>query len=323
MRARRVLVLGAAGFLGRHVSAAFCAAGDTVFRGCRAAPQPPGPGAGTGDDRWVALDLIDADVPRLTGFVTAHRPDVVVNAAGTVWQADEHRMHGLNDRFVRRLVGVLRSLPAAPRLIHLGSVHEYGQVPAGVDLTEDSVPEPVGVYGRTKLRGSRWVLGGAAEGLDAVVLRVANACGPGMPPESLLGRVTAHLARQAGTPGRPAPLRLTPLRARRDFVDVRDVAAAVLAAADARWPSPAARVVNVARGEAVPVRDLVDRLIALSGLPVRVVEEPGAVGVRPDAEWQRVDITLACAVLGWKPARALDESLRDALAAARAQSAER
>jgi nucleoside-diphosphate-sugar epimerase len=325
MRARRVLVLGAAGFLGRHVGAAFGAAGDTVLRVRRPGPRPPRPGDGgeAGDTPWAALDLVASGVPRLAEFVTALRPDVVVNAAGTVWQADDRRMHELNDAFVRRLVGALGTLPQAPRLIHLGSVHEYGPVPAGVDLTEESAEQPAGVYGRTKLRGSQWVLGGAAEGLEAVVLRVANACGPGMPQESLLGRVTAHLAQQAGTPGEPAPLRLTPLRARRDFVDVRDVAAAVLLAADTPWPSLTGRVVNVARGEAVPVRDLVDRLIALSGLRVRVVEEPGPGGVRSDAEWQRVDITLARALLGWKPARALDESLRDALAAARAHSAER
>jgi nucleoside-diphosphate-sugar epimerase len=330
MTARKVLVLGAAGFLGRHLSAAFCAAGDTVLRVCKAAPPrlEPGIGDGAGSARWVALDLVAAAEPRLAEFVAAHRPDVVVNAAGTVWQADDRRMTELNDVFVGRLVRVLRSLPRAPRLVQLGSVHEYGPVPVGVDLTEQSVPAPAGCYGRTKLRGSRWVLDGAAEGLDAVVLRIANACGPGMPPESLLGRVAAHLVRQAAEPGAPAPLRLTPLRARRDFVDVRDVAAAVLAAADAPRSSVAGRVVNVARGEAVPVRDLVDRLIALSGLPVRVVEEAGAGAVRSDAGWQRVDIRLAGVLLGWKPERGLDETLRDVIAfagtrPAGSQSAER
>jgi len=308
MTARKVLVLGAAGFLGRHISTAFGAAGDTVLRVCRTAPPPPG---------WVALDLVAAGGPGLAEFVAAHRPDVVVNAAGTVWQADDRRMSEVNDVFVRRLVRVLRTLPSAPRLVQLGSVHEYGQVPFGVDLTEESVPEPIGVYGRTKLRGSQWVLDGAGDGLEAVVLRIANACGPGMPPESLLGRVAAHLVRQAEAPDPPAPLRLTPLRARRDFVDVRDVAAAVLAAADAPRSWVAGRVVNIARGEAVPVRDLVDRLIALSGLPVRVVEEPGAGGVRSDADWQRVDIKLASVLLGWKPERDLDESLRGLFAAAR------
>lgn len=316
MTARKVLVLGAAGFLGRHVSAAFAAAGDTVLGVCRAAPPRIGPGGGAAGSRWVALDLLAGGQPRLAEFMAAHRPDVVVNAAGTVWQADDRRMVELNDMFVRRLVRVLRTVPGTPRLVQLGSVHEYGKVPAGAGITEEWVPDPAGVYGRTKLRGSRWVLDGAAGGLDAAVLRIANACGPGMPPESLLGRVAAHLRRQSAAPGAPAPLRLTPLRAHRDFVDVRDVAAAVVAAADAPRASVAGRVVNVARGEAVPVRDLVDRLIALSGLPVRVVEEPGAGGLRSDADWQRVDIRQAAALLGWKPERALDESLRDVLAAA-------
>ncbi|UWE10066.1 NAD-dependent epimerase/dehydratase family protein [Actinacidiphila bryophytorum] len=139
---------------------------------------------GAAGSRWVALDLLAGGQPRLAEFMAAHRPDVVVNAAGTVWQADDRRMVELNDMFVRRLVRVLRTVPGTPRLVQLGSVHEYGKVPAGAGITEEWVPDPAGVYGRTKLRGSRWVLDGAACGLDAAVLRIANACGPGMPPRA-------------------------------------------------------------------------------------------------------------------------------------------
>ncbi|WP_331765271.1 NAD(P)-dependent oxidoreductase (plasmid) [Streptomyces sp. NBC_01384] len=308
MTARRVVVLGATGFLGRHISEAFEAAGDRVLRVSRT--TPPGSGG-----RRAAFDLAAEDQAALAAFLAAHRPDVVVNAAGTVWQADEERMRELNDAFVRRLVAVLPGLPGAPRLVQLGSVHEYGPVPAGTPLTEDRTPAPVGAYGRTKLRGTQWVLDAARDGLDAVVVRIANACGPGAPPESLLGKVAAELARQAGTREANRELRLAPLRARRDFVDVRDVADAVVAAVGAARSDVAGRIVNVARGQAVPVRQLVDRMVALSGLAVRLVEEPAPAGVRSDAEWQQADITLARLVLDWEPRRALDESLRDLLAA--------
>ncbi|MGI5456700.1 NAD-dependent epimerase/dehydratase family protein [Streptomyces sp. CA-249302] len=300
MTGRHVMVLGATGFLGRHIADAFEAAGDRVLRVSRSAP----PGA--------AIDLSAATTPDLAAFLAAHRPDVVVNAAGTVWQADERRMYELNDAFVRRLVA---ALPGPTRLVQLGSVHEYGPAPAGVPLTEDREPAPAGTYGRTKLSGTRWVLGAAREGLDAVVVRVANACGPGAPPESLLGKVAAELARQAGRKGPAAELRLSPLRARRDFVDVRDVAEAVVAAAGADRSTAAGRIVNIGRGEAVPVRGLVDRMVALSGLPVRLVELEAPDGTRAASEWQQTDIALAGRLLGWRPRRELDESLRDLLAA--------
>lgn len=306
MTARGIVVLGATGFLGRHIADAFEAAGDGVLRVSRTAP------AGAAKRR-AALDLTAATTDDLTAFLAAHRPDVVVNAAGTVWQADERRMRELNDAFVRRLVAALPRLPAPVRLVQLGSVHEYGPTPVGVPLTEDLPASPVGTYGRTKLRGTRWVLDAAGDGLDAVVVRIANACGPGAPPESLLGKVATELARRSAHPDTPGELRLAPLRARRDFVDVRDAADAVVTAAAA----PRCLLVNIGRGEAVPVRHLVERMITLSGIPVRLVEEAPVDGTRSTTEWQRTDITRARRSLGWHPRRDLDESLRDLLAAVR------
>ncbi|MEU2249788.1 NAD-dependent epimerase/dehydratase [Streptomyces sp. NPDC019224] len=303
---RSVVVLGATGFLGRHVAGAFEEAGDRVLRVSRSAPPGGAPGR-------AALDLTAAGPGELAAFLAAHRPDVVVNAAGTVWQADEERMRALNDTFVRRLVGVLPALPTAPRLVQLGSVHEYGPVPEGTLITEDRAPAPVGTYGRTKLRGTEQVLAAARDGLDAVVVRVTNACGPGAPEQSLPGKVASHLARQAERRRPVGELRLAPLRARRDFVDVRDVADAVVAAAEPR-PGTAGRVFNVARGEAVAARRLVDRMIELSGLTVRLVEQAPADPVRSAADWQQADITLARCLLGWRPRRGLDASLRDLLA---------
>ncbi|MGW6223679.1 NAD-dependent epimerase/dehydratase family protein, partial [Streptomyces olivaceus] len=153
-----------------------------------------------------------------------------------------------------------------------------------------------------------------------VVLRIANVCGPGTPPGSLLGSVTgrlARLAREPGPAGVPAELRLPPLHAWRDFVDVRDVADAVLATVRADDVEVAGQVINIGSGVAVHTRDVVGQLIAVSGLPVRIVEETPAGGQpRVDTEWQQLDVSRAAELLGWEPRRSLDQSLRDLLAAA-------
>ncbi|GAA4000341.1 UDP-glucose 4-epimerase GalE [Streptomyces marokkonensis] len=306
MSGRRVVVLGATGFVGRHVAQACAAAGHGVLAVSRSPSRTP-------HGRVVPLDLARATTAELAAFLAAHRPDVVVNAAGSVWQADPSRMRELNEAFVHRLVTALARQTAPVRLVHLGSVHEYGPTRAGVLLTESLEPAPAGVYGRTKLRGTRWVLAAARDGLDAVTLRVANACGPGAPPQSLLGKVAGELARQAAQGGRPAVLRLSALTARRDFVDVRDVAAAVLAAALAPGDAVGGRVINIGRGQAVAVRSLVDRLIELGGPGTRLMEDGPPDGTRAVAEWQQTDITTARRLLAWCPTRTLDASLRDLL----------
>ena len=151
MSGRRVLVLGATGFLGRHICDAFTAAGHEVFRVSRGGSADP---AETG----LALDLAATGPAELVALLARARPQVLVNAAATVWQQDPAAMRALNGEFVERLVGVLSASSARPRLVHLGSVHEYGPVPDGAELTERVQAAPTGVYGNTKLRGSRAVL---------------------------------------------------------------------------------------------------------------------------------------------------------------------
>ncbi|MBB5119702.1 hypothetical protein AF335_12230 [Streptomyces eurocidicus] len=296
---RRVLVLGGTGFLGAHLVGAFAATGAEVLSASRGGP--------------LSVDLTAASPDELAAVLRDARPDVVVNAAGRAWQATEREMREANAVAVGKLVGALARLPSRPRLIQLGSVHEYGPGTVGAGTSEHEVPAPVTAYGRSKLDGSLAVLEGVRSGgLNAVVLRLANVCGPGAPRGSLLGAVTAQLAGHSGVG--PVELRLAPLRARRDFVDVRDVAAAVVAAADLPYPDGAKPVVNVGRGVAVPMRDLVERLIALSGVPVRIEEIPDAGAARNDVEWQQLDISRARLLLGWRPRYGLDESLRDLLA---------
>ncbi|WP_158942794.1 NAD-dependent epimerase/dehydratase family protein, partial [Streptomyces sp. ERV7] len=215
-----VMVLGGTGFMGTHLCAAFRAAGHRVVRVSRG-PSPDHPG----DDATVHLRRdLGAPEQEVAALLAEVAPQVVVNAAGVVWQADEDRMWSLNARFAERLAHAAAALAHPVRLVQLGSSHEYGPGEPGTSTGEDAECAPVSVYGRTKLAATGAVLETAREtGLAAVVLRVANATGPGVPPGSLLGTVAQRLAAPAPADeaDEPAELRLAPLRARRDFVDVR------------------------------------------------------------------------------------------------------
>ncbi|MFJ3586844.1 NAD-dependent epimerase/dehydratase family protein [Streptomyces sp. NPDC090127] len=295
------VVLGGSGFLGQHIAAELRSTGRRVVSVSR-----------TGD---AGIDLTaDEGQHRFAELLAAERATLVVNAAGRAWRATEEDMVRGNAELVERLVAAVLAVPARPRLVQLGSVHEYGPGTRGTSTPEDHAAAPVTPYGRTKLRATESVARACADsGLEAVVLRVANVAGPGAPVGSLLRTVADQLVDVAS--GALSELRYGPLRAERDFVDVRDVADAVLAAADAPSEAVGGHVINIGRGEAVRARYLVDRLIALSGLAVPVVEETATTGAtaRSDVEWQQLDIAKAHRVLGWKPARDLDTSLRDLL----------
>jgi NDP-hexose 4-ketoreductase len=308
---RAVVVLGSTGFAGRHLCDAFEDAGHRVVRVARGASGPDA----------VRLDLAEASEQRIAGLLAQAQADILVNAVGGVWGVSEHRMNVLNAELPAKLVRAVRTLPrtSRPRVVHLGSVHEYGAVPHGTAVTEELPPAPDGAYGRSKLLGTRALLEAAREGeLNAVVLRLSNMLGPGAPAASLQGVVAGHLAtaREEKAAGRPVPsLKLAPLLAHRDFVDVRDVAQAALAAA--HTSQAGGRVLNIGRGQAVGVRELVHRMVAVSGLPVEVVEAGAgddAGTARGSIDWQRLDISAASRVLAWRPRRDLNDTLRDLLA---------
>ncbi|MGW3266296.1 NAD-dependent epimerase/dehydratase family protein [Streptomyces sp. NPDC001056] len=311
----RVVVLGGSGCLGRRIGAAFCADGAQTHLVSR---KPAGDGPA--DARHVALDLLAADARELAGFFGSVAPDVVVNAAGRVWQGDEAAMTAGNADLVVRLTRALARLPRPPRLIQLGTVHEYGAGTPGSGTREEQEPAPVTPYGRTKLLGTRAVLRAVADdGVDGVVLRLAQVIGAGVPATSLFGKVAAHLGEAARARSRgeePDALRLPPLRARRDLVDMRDTVDAVRAAAVAPKADVSGQVINVGRGEAVPMRALIDRMVGLSGLDLTVAEAAPGPSPRTDVAWQQLDVSRALRLLGWQPRRTLDDSLRDLLAAA-------
>ncbi|MEU8994326.1 NAD-dependent epimerase/dehydratase family protein [Streptomyces caniferus] len=297
---RRVAVLGATGCVGRHLCAAFAARGtDVVAIARNDAPHlHPHP--------FLSLDLARCTGAELAAVLADQGVDTVVNAT-LGWGSTPEEMAHSNVRPVERLLAALPRLAEPVRLVHLGTIHEYGPVPAGTSLDEDVAPRPASLYAQAKLTASRLVLAAVRRGeVQGSVLRLTNTVGPHPAKESFFGALAARL-RQADP---AAGLDVTVAAARRDFVDVRDAADAVLAAASVRSAEP---LMNIGRGTAVDIHTLVRTLITVSGLP------PHAVRVRRDdvrsrsagADWIQVDRSRAERSLGWRPRRALATSLRD------------
>lgn len=289
-----VLLLGATGFLGRHV--------HDRFRELATARVVTAARSGGGAD--VRLDL--ADAAAVAAAVGAVAPDIVVNCAGLTVGGPAELALG-NVVGPANLIEALLAADRPVRLVHLGSAAEYGPVPAGTAVDEDSPERPVGVYGVTKLAGTRLVRAAAAAGLDALALRVANPVGPGSPPSTVAGRLVEQLHRVAAVGGE---ITTGPLDDVRDFVDVRDVAAATVAAA--LHPARSDRaVLNVGSGRPTRVATLVHRLLAVAGCDAPLRIETGGSARSSAVPWQQCDSTAIGTAIGWRPTRDLDVSLRD------------
>lgn len=310
----RVLLLGADGFIGRRVADRLLADPDlqvTVL--------------GRRDTADIRFDLSTGSPGALARFLDAVMPKVIINCAGATY-GSPRTLTRCNAVAVATVCEAVRRSHDPARLVHLGSAAEYGPSVIGTPVAETTEPRPTGPYGVSKLAGTELVL---SSGLDAAVLRVFDAVGPGAPTGSLFGRLAEGL-RRALERGEPQ-LRTADLSAFRDFVDVRDVARAVQSAA----VSAATGVINIGSGVAVRVREAAHLLVAASGFEGRLLEEgrpglPQSAGSAPGGDvpagelrpaearllpepvlWRQADVRTARDRLGWRARIPLEESLAD------------
>ncbi|MGA4838991.1 NAD-dependent epimerase/dehydratase family protein [Streptomyces sp. G45] len=287
----RVLVLGASGYLGGHITG-----------GLRALPGARLLTAGRDPHADLRCDLATTPVRALAELLARAAPDAVVNCAGAVG-GDPLALAEVNARGPAALCAALGEAAPAARLVHLGSAAEYGPTAHGKRTGEAAPAAPVAPYGATKLAGTLAV---TASGLDAVVLRVTNPVGPGAPRAGLPGRLTAEL-RRATARSPHGTIQVGDLSAHRDFVDVRDVARAVALAVTAAGPLPP--LLNVGSGRAVPVRDLVAGLVRAARFQGRIEESLTGVGRSTAVSWQCADVTAAARALGWAPEHGLADAV--------------
>jgi GDP-4-dehydro-6-deoxy-D-mannose reductase len=297
------LVTGGGGFVGRHVLEALSEA-------------PAGP-SGSGAEivalgrhhpanaagyRFVQADLNDPD--GLAESLQGLAPDFVIHTAGKTPPAADEELYRANFWSTTHLLGALRRMRKPIRVVLAGSAAELGPVEARyLPVGEDYPVDPVGAYGRSKLLATR---SGMAERppLEVVCARIFNVIGPGLPHTQAFGAFAARLAE----PG-PDPLNMPVgrLDTRRDFVDVRDVARALVALAS---HGAAGQLYHVGTGVSRSVGEGLDDLVGRSGRTIVTREDP-ALMQRPGPLDSRAAIDRIVKATGWEARISFEQSLDD------------
>jgi len=291
----RVLVTGAAGFVGSRVSRSLVRAGHDVH----AVVREPGDRL---DEILGQIQLERADVMDAAGMqavVARVRPELCIHCA---WFAvpGAYLQSPANDLHSEASLELGRTLAAhgCGRLIGLGTCFEYELGPT--PLSEASPLAPLTPYAQSKLAtyvGLEEIC--SASAMSFAWTRLFYLYGPHEDRRRLVPAVTLSLLE-----GRPA--RTTSGEQLRDFLHVDDVAAAICAVAGSGLAGP----VNVGSGSAVPVREIVLRLGEITERPDLI--ELGALeqapGDPPVVVADNRRLVEACA---WAPAFTLEQGLRE------------
>ncbi|MFI5206499.1 MAG: NAD-dependent epimerase/dehydratase family protein [Gemmatimonadales bacterium] len=305
-----VLVTGANGFVGRWVVRALLTAGHTVVGAAGpVAPSAAGNQAEPAGIEWVRLDLTDADGVRA---LAARNWDAVVHLAGFASGAEALKDPGaawtVNAVGTARLIGELgrrRSLKETDPVVLVVSTAEV-YAPQRRALVETDQVAPVSPYGASK-RGAEIATEETAHrtGLRAIIARAFPHTGPGQDDRFVAPAFARRLLAAKQVRGRA--VNVGNLEVVREFMDVRDVAAAYAALLEKGKPGEA---YNVASGKGVTLRDLFARLAKVVG--VDAIPETDPAFVRPaDLPHLVGNASKLRATTGWQPKFSLDETLRD------------
>jgi nucleoside-diphosphate-sugar epimerase len=292
------LVTGGSGFLGRHLLAELLANQPPDLSIVAVGRRCP---VGWSTEAFIELDLEDADRP---GRVLEQlRPSCVFHIAGKTPPGTPDEFDRFNREMTAQLFERVSHAGFACRVILAGSAAELGPVPVeDLPVAEDYPCRPLDPYGASKWASTSIALS-PWPSIEVVVGRVFNPVGPGLPAAQALGRFARLLAEGSG----PIRLVVGDLDARRDFVDVRDVASALHQLA---LRGRSGEVYHLGTGESHRVREGLDRLIALSGRDVTVKVDPALARTRGPSD-SRADIRKIVEDVGWSPRISWERSLVD------------
>jgi len=253
----------------------------------------------------VARGLVGEIVGRIEGTTTYEG----FGAVDFVVEAVPERM-----AIKQKVFSALDAVDSPAAVLVTSSSEVYGRFdPADLPIAESQPARATAPYGKSKIGLETAALEASERGRRVVITRAFNHIGPGQRDVF----VAAALARRGldFRAGQTHAIRVGNLDVRRDFSDVRDTVRAYRLLLEALVEGQVPRdrpIYNIATGRSVPIRELVEILCRLAGVPMAVVVDQSLVRA-DDALDIRGDASALRQLTGWQPKVSLESSLADIL----------
>lgn len=314
------LLTGGAGYIGAHIADEFISNGksvviyDSLYQGLESRIQY------LRDKHKVEIPLIVADIRdynEIEGVIREYKIDGIVHTAAL--KAVGESMEKPDEYFEVNLEATIELLKIAERnnvtkFIFSSTAAVYGSPDSMEPCRELGPKAPISPYGDSKFQAEAYVSAFTAKpGHLGTSLRFFNVVGCAKSPE-LLDNSVENLV----------PIVINKLKAQqspvifgtdyptpdgtciRDYVDVRDIARAHLAAANATTKLPDA--INIGTGRGASVREIIKLVLDATGKSdTEVIENPRRAG---DPAFLCADIETAKSAMGFTSKYSLEESVK-------------
>ena len=294
----KIAILGASGFIGRHLTRKFAKDGHEVFCLVRElASEEVLEGA-----KQIRFDLAEISSEAKTVLLTC---DVVMHLVSTTNPGNSvlSPRKDVSDNILGSLdlFEILRANPKCKLIFASSGGAVYG-IPKNLPISEAHETNPVSPYGVSKLAIEKFLFSYSSQhGLDYTIIRLSNPYGPGQ--LNLRGQGLIPTIIEGGLTGQPVTI-WGDGTSERDYLFIDD---AVEAFSRAVTYKGSERIFNVGSGAGTSILNLVSEIEGLLHLPIKLSFEQR----RPsDPLVNILDVALAKDVLGWTPGTSLGDGLQ-------------
>ena len=260
----KIFLTGATGFVGGHVARAYAAAGAELRLLTRSTSNLAGL-------EGLAAETVVGDLRQPEGLRAALAGcEVLVHVAADyrLWVPDPKEMYAANVEGTRALLQLAREL-GVRKVVYTSSVATMGFQADGriVDeATPVSVAAMIGHYKRSKFLAEQEAIAASRAGQHVMVLNPTTPIGSGDAKPTPTGRIVVDFLNRNFPAYVDTGLNL---------VDVEEVARMHVAALDCGRPGER----YILGGENLTLKQILDRLSAITGLPSPTVKVPHAVAM--------------------------------------------
>lgn len=295
-----VLVTGAAGFVGGHLTKELVNNGHTVIAAINNSETPP-----------AGIDYVRADLYKEheVNGIDFNKIEAVIHLAGLAAVGPSFNNPDMymdvNKKLQDNLYKACIAQKAYPKFLVISSGTLYDPS-SKMPLNENAPVLPSSPYAESKVlqEDSAKSYG---DRFDYVIARPMNHIGPGQN----LGFILPDFAQQiiAGERGEISEIKVGNLNARRDYTDVRDIVRAYRLIVESDVKN---QIYNICSGNSISAREILDLLLAKSMARLAITQDPARMRPSdiPEIYGDHSKLTIDT---NWSPTISLDQSIQDVM----------
>lgn len=304
----KLLVTGAAGFIGSHLAEALSRAGHLVT-GLDAFTPFYDPSLKEENARAIQSagatllrqDLATDDLTQALEGVDAVFHLAAQPGLSSTTTFDDYLRNNLVA--TARLLAACEATSPRPRFLHISTSSVYGAHATGDETT---LPEPTSIYGVTKLAAEQLALSRHRErALETCSLRIFSVYGPRERPDKLYSKLLQSLLDD-----HEIPIHEGSEHHRRSYTFITDILRGLFASLE-RWDAVRGEILNLGSDIETTTADGIALAERLTGKRARILRAPKRTG---DQLRTHANIDKARRLLDYTPRTTLEEGLRAELA---------